>query len=62
MEHKFETKKLSGVQDPAVIEEGRKSMLPVAKHQASRGNKSNSKALESRLQGLPMPLFMVVFI
>lgn len=62
MEQNFETKKLSGLQVPAVIKEGRKSMLPVAKHQTSRGNKSDSKAQKRRLQGFLMPLIRVGFI
>ena len=62
MEHKFETKTLSGFQVPAVTKEGRKSMLPVAKHQTSKGNRSDTKAQKRRLQGFPMPLVMVVFI
>jgi len=58
MEQNFETKRLSGFQVPVVIEEGRKSMLPVAKHQTSRANKAQKR----RLQGFSVPLVMVVFI
>lgn len=62
MEHKFETKMLSEFQVPAVTKEGRKSMMPVAKHETSKGNKSGSKAQKRSLQGFPMPLVIIVFI
>lgn len=51
--------KASGFQVPAVTVESRKSMLPVAKQQTSKGNKSASEAEKRRLQGLPLPLVMV---